>query len=383
MKTGTTYLQSLFDANRKGLREAGLLWLPSRMNHQASWDFAGSSRLGAEGVGAWLRYRDTVRQHPGDVLFSSELVASYGPTRVERMIEALGADETHVIITARDLTKVVPSHWQETTQNQGTTEWREWLDRVCQGPQERGPGFRFWNNHYLPDVIRNWRGHNARRRVTIVTVPTSKADPALLWHRFASVIGVDLPTINEGRSGNPALGAISAELMRRVNVATAELSFPEYSFGFKQTLAKRALVPRAGQEPRITLTSDDYAQLRKIAIAIVDEVKALEVEVVGDLADLIPDETVADDVADPSDVTDADLLDAAIAGLASLGTRLGAQRDEIKNLKRSRELAHDRRGGGAVVSTMSSRKDSGQPRWKSILQSSKRRLRGAVARVRR
>jgi hypothetical protein len=383
MKSATTYLQHVLDANREQLEDAGLLWLPSGKNHQAINDFLGTRRRSADSVGAWDNLCTTVREYPGDVLFSTELMGPIRRQRVEKLMSELAPQEARVIITARDLTKVVPSHWQETTQNQGTMSWREWVDRVSKGPEERGPDFRFWTHHDLAGLIDNWQVA-APGQVYLVTVPASQSDPELIWRRFAAAVELDLPSITPPRSVNPALGAVSAELMRRINIEVADVPFPSYGPGFKQLLAKRILVKRAAAEPRPGLDADDYARLRQIALEIVEQVRQRDVTVIGDLADLIPAESAPSDGFDPAAIDDSQLLQVAIEALAGVGLRLGEQQTELKRL-RSRQVGADEQ---QVVSAprQTRVKDASRKVWSAgarTLASGRLRARALVTRLRR
>jgi hypothetical protein len=285
----------------------------------------------------------------------------------------LQPQETRVIITARDLTRVVPSHWQETTQNQGTTPWREWLDRVLKGPTERGVGFRFWGYQDLPGIIDNW-SIAAPGQVYLVTVPKSQTDPELTWRRFAAALELELPKIKQPSSANPSLGAVSAELMRRINLETADVPFYVYSPGFKVELAKRILVHRAGQEPRPALTADDYARLREIALELLDEVGRRDVTVVGDMADLVPAATTTKEAFDPAEIGDAELLQAAIAGLRGLGLRVTEQKQELKRLREQARLAEP------ADATTPAPKPVPQPRLTERLNSQRNRITSGVKR---
>ncbi|MGH3506023.1 MAG: hypothetical protein ACRDO2_02330 [Nocardioidaceae bacterium] len=334
MKSGTTYLQTLFDDNKKMLAERNLLWQRTGNNHKAVLAFGGAPRMAGRSRRPWQDFKQLVSDHHGDALISSEFLGPFRAPKAERFVAALGSPEVHVIITARDLTRIVPSHWQETTQNKGTTTWQDWVARVCRGPEERAPDFRFWAHQDLPTIVRHWSQVVPEGPVYLVTVPKDRDDPELIWRRFASVLGVPPEAARPPRSGNPALGAVSAELMRRVNCEVADLDFEKYSRGFKFALAKHTLVSLAADEPRPVLAPEEYSRLREIALTMVKSLAESGVTVVGSLDDLVPDDGPPGPPFDPAVASDRDLLAAAIGGLVGLAKKTGEQAAELERVRR-------------------------------------------------
>lgn len=333
MKAATSYLQSLFDGNVDLLARHGILWQGSRFNQDSIHDFQKSGMLSPSAKGSWSRLRDGINSAPGDVLVSMELMARMPPRRVERLISALSADEVVVILTARDLSRGAPSHWQETTQNQGTTPWAEWIEKVTAADPAADPlDPPFWRHHFLPGIVETWSAVASPGQLHLVTIPQSGGDSDAVWRRFASVLGVPADLAAPPRFNNASLGGHSAELMRRLNLAMTDVPFPKYRWGFKAALAKQTLARRAALEPRPALSSEQHARLRSIAIDMVEQLGDAKVNVVGDLAELVPQEQPPGPPYDPGEATDAELLAAAMDGLLGMGRRIGklhAQRDEL------------------------------------------------------
>ena len=321
MKAATSYLQALFDENRDLLAQHGVTWHSTRLSQHAVHDFQGSRMLPPGGEGSWTRLREEISGTPGDVLVSMELMARMPGREARRLVKGLDAEELQVIVTARDLTRIVPSHWQETTQNRGTTTWADFVAQVCEGdPASPDLDLPFWKNHHLPTIVRTWSSTAGEGSVTLVTIPPS--GPALVWERFASVLGVPADRAVEPSFGNAALGARSAELMRRLNERVTDLEFEQYRRGFKVALAKHGLARRAGGGPRTSLTPAQHTWLRQAALAMVADLRDTDVRVVGDLDDLVGPADPRGPGGDPGTSGDGELLEAALDGLAILGERL-------------------------------------------------------------
>jgi len=321
-KTGTSFLQAVLWQQRDLALEQGLL-LPLtgvpdhyraylELSGQADW-------MGVDGSveGSWGRLLDAIADHPADSLVSTEFLVhatAEHAARAVRDLTALGR-EVHVVITARDLARFLPSQWQETIKSTRTWTFDDFLEQTREGTTSAGSfQRRLWS---YPDWAATWAEVVGAERVHLVTVPPADAPRAQLWERFASVLGLeadrfslDLPRAND------SLGAEQAELLRRVNVALeGRLTWPApYKATVKRGLGRSILARRPGAA--ITVPAAQLPWVRAEAAAMVDALAASGVDVVGDLGDLlVPDDEPGDQPAAP---TDAQVVDEAVAALAEL-----------------------------------------------------------------
>jgi hypothetical protein len=343
MKAATSYLQVLFDANQDRLAADAILWQGSERNQQAVLDWQESRMTVRDEQVSWPEFRQEALSASTNVLVSMELLAGMPKVRVRRFAAELRPAPLRVIITARDLSRVIPSHWQETTQNCRSTTWKDYVTGVLSAnPGAVRPMPMFWQQHHLPTIVDKW-SNVATDGVYLVTVPKPGGRSDELWRRFATVLGVCPDPYEQPRFRNRSLGAASAELMRRLNRQVEEMSWPQYRWGFKAALAKQTLADRADREPRPALTAQEHEQVRDRAATMVAELADRDVHVVGDLEELVPAEEPPDQPFDPADVTESDLLAAAEAGLLGLGARVGELQIELKGaLRRLDELEAER-----------------------------------------
>lgn len=318
MKSGTTYLQGLLFANRERLAGQGL-FMPGRTWRKQARAVHGL--LHSEGT-AWQAMADKVSAHPGTSVVSMEFLATARPAQVLAMRESIGCD-IEVVITARDLNRSIPAMWQETVQNGRTWTWEEYVDGLAaQRPGHRRAdqpdseaGAQFWRQQNLVRIARTWGEVVGFDRVTVVTVPHPGARRELLWERFAAVLGVDPSGMEPPRAVNESVGLASAMALRDLNVALDDLGldFADSSVVRKRVLAKRVLAGRRGDEPTLGLPVADWVE--EHTEHVVATLRALDVGLVGDWADLTP---VAVPGVHTRDVTDRQIADAALAGLAGL-----------------------------------------------------------------
>jgi hypothetical protein len=223
-KTGTTYLQTLLWDHRAALRERhGLLFPGERYDEHffASLDLQDQQFHGEpfpESAGAWDRVAAQARRWRGTTVISHEVFATATPEQARRAVRDLAPAEVHVVYTARDLARQVPSQWQEDVKHGATDRFEHWWEGVRQRDEQRYFGRWFWRAEDLPDVVDRWGGAVGLHRFHLVTVPRG-SDSAELWRRFCGVIGLDPAAVDLAAAAitNTGLGVAEVEVVRRVN----------------------------------------------------------------------------------------------------------------------------------------------------------------------
>jgi len=334
-KSGTTFLQRVLWGHRTQLLESGLL-LPGTGgpdHYAAALDVREEPyRLADPDLvpGAWGRLVDQIRDWSGDALVSHELWAPATAEQATRATSLLGDAEVHVVVTARDLARQVPSEWQEHLKHRSTVSFPEFVAQVRSEP--RGPfspnGYYFWDEQDLPSLASRW----SHTSVHLVTVPRG-AGPDVLWSRFTGVLGIDASGFDlEAARTNTGLGAEQAELLRRLNNALGDrLPLPgPYTQMVKTLLANNVLNTRPGSS--FALTGEDHAYAVDKARAMVAELEGL-CDVVGDLGELIPaDEPPADALGDAAVSADA-VLGESVEALVEVLERLATERTRNRRLR--------------------------------------------------
>jgi hypothetical protein len=153
--------------------------------------------------------------------------------------------------------------------------------------------------------------------VHVVTVPPAGSDPALLWERFTSVIGVDVARFDplQVRRSNESLGVAEIELLRRVNLALAgRLPHPEYG-AVATTLFANGILAQLSRSPKPVLPQQLRAAAERLGDDWIEQIKLRNYSVSGDLDDLRPRHR---DGARPQAVSQEDIADVAAQATAEL-----------------------------------------------------------------
>ena len=339
-KSGTTFLQRVLWAHRDLVRERGLL-LPGTGgpdHYAAALDVREEPFRLAEPErvdGAWARLVEEMGAWPGDALVTHELFAPATAEQVRRALAQLDGAEVHVVVTARDLARQVPSEWQEHVKHRSVLTFPEFVHEVRSDP--RGPfspnGYHFWDQQDLGGLLSRW-GQVPAERVHVVTVPQRSAGPDQLWTRFAGVLGIEADGVDLAAARtNSSLEAEQAELVRRLNAALGDrLPLPgAYTGMVKKALAHRVLAGRPGTS--FALTGEDHAFAVERAHGMVAAVERLGPHVVGDLQDLVPPATPPDEVSGDAAVEPEAVLDEAVEALVQVLERLDQERERTRRLR--------------------------------------------------
>ncbi len=316
-KSGTTYLQRVLAHLSGQLKGDGVLY-PTRLqgrreiyNHEAAaYGLLGTAAFPwvpaakAQGqTSAWDRLRRKVAEWEGTAIVSGEALSVIDAAAARRLVDALGVPNTQVIITARDLGRVLPSSWQQHIRNGRSTSFTSYLnqqaDRRGHGSPRQltqrwdsDPEQTFWRAYAIGGLVERWAP--LARTVSVVTVPRRGAGPDELWHRFRRALDLgpvlpETPPAIDDIAANVGLTEpevlVLAALNREVDSAKAD---GRDMRALRSRLVREAFAPRADRGAPIHIpdswltrvrgwADDDLAMLRSTSAVLVGPESDLEV----------------------------------------------------------------------------------------------------------
>jgi hypothetical protein len=324
-KTGTTFLQQVMWRNRGELAAAGVL-LPGHhpQDHfRAQNDLRDVEKLPSDPAGSWAAEWDVLalqaRESAGVSVISHELFCAADAGQAERAVRSLRPAEVHVVLTVRDMGSLLPAEWQETVKHRNDRTWSGWLHDVIDtesvAPDRRE--YWFWRVHDTMAILAAWARHVPPENVHVITVPPQGSGNALLWERFAGLLGIDPASADTSRARpNASLGVPEIEFLRRLNQSLSpEIPDWFYMWNVKETLAHETLAARP-RTARLVLPADRAAWAADQAEALIAALKESRYDIIGDLDELRP-RPASDPALEPDATPAADLLEPALEAAAA------------------------------------------------------------------
>jgi hypothetical protein len=155
-------------------------------------------------------------------------------------------------------------------------------------------------------------------RIHVIMTPPAGSGNALLWERFAALLGIDPGGVDLSRArANTSLGLPEIEFLRRLNQALpAEVPDWFYMWTVKEGVAHRALAARPRQG-RLVLPAGREAWAKEQAETLISGLASSGYDIVGDLGELRPRPPGEPGMAPPAPLGDP-VLDAAVDAAAAL-----------------------------------------------------------------
>lgn len=332
-KTGTSYLQSHLWDSPSQLAEAGVRMVPD--GRAASFTLMRAVRdqlEGEEGAERAAHALESLRVTVADaeeptLLLSQESLGAAKPEQAARLIECFAGREVHVVFTARDVGRQLPSAWQQRVKAKGDIGFRAYLRAVRKRTQA---GKTFWGTQDLIAAMDSWGQHLPPERVHVVIVPPSSADRNLLAERFGSVVGVDFTKlVAVDLRPNYSLDPAQVELVRRVNRIKGIPNRIEHARTIKQYFSAQVLAPRRGDPAKTPTGMAEWC--RRLAQKQINYIRRHGFHVVGELDELLPREEDFGPKVRP--IEDAQVAEAAVPAIADLLVRHNERELELARLQ--------------------------------------------------
>jgi hypothetical protein len=340
MKSGTTYLQALWWHHRHELARRGLL-VPGRKKYDHRFaamvvrdgaDVA-AQRLNTRQSATWEQILAETAATDQDVVISNEIFSAVDTGPAQETVRRLGAvaEEVHVVLTARDLARILPSAWQQRVKKGRDTSFEEFLEEV----RSEGPDGTFHLRYDVPDILDRWTSDLPAERVHVVVHPRRGAAREWLWHRLCQLTGMDPTGLTTDIAVlNQSLGLAEVEVLRALNAGLRSLSAEDRGVDtalyLKQGLVNERLLPAGGE--RFVATPEARAWAIERGRTMVDRLRARGWHVVGELDDLIP-EPEQSGRRTPGDVTSAEVAHVALDSLVHELVRGSTQQQQISELR--------------------------------------------------
>ncbi|WP_327428671.1 hypothetical protein [Streptomyces sp. NBC_01236] len=292
-KTGTTSIQGALFAAKEAMAEHGVAF-PAHSRHPMEAALAVCARPGMMGdtrptEGHWQRLLDAVHAAKKQTsVISSEFFADAPDDEtIARVVDDLGRDRVHVLVTLRPLAKIMPSQWQQYVQNGLRMGYEDWLDHMLRKAPYEKPNPSFWRRHRHDRLVERWTRVVGAENVTVVVV--DDRDRGGLMRTFESLLGLPDGLLTEvPDTANRSLTLAETEMLRKLNMEFRGNGLPDelYSKLVRNGAVmhmKNTCRPTA-DDPRITTPTWALEAAAGIGGEMAERIGTMGVRILGDPA---------------------------------------------------------------------------------------------------
>ena len=347
-KTGTTAIQAALADAKPELAGLGVLYPgETQAQHRAAlallqrtwgWNQRGGSVVDRS---QFDNLASEVAGSPGRVAISSEFFCEADPEKCLDVAQSLGTDRVHVVVTLRNLGKLLPSSWQQYLKYGLVKGYEPWLRDVFAEPGTSTMSPTFWRRQDHGAVVTRWAKAVGPENLTVMVL--EGVDYSAMFRAFAQLLGVpeDVLVSRMSLTSNRSMTAAEAQLLVQLNARVKmSMQWSEYVRLVRRGAALGMVENRepSAEEPR--LHTPDWA-LDAAAIEGArsrDVIAALGVKVLGDL------DSLGARALSPPPVAAAGLMpiDAAVEALAAV---IAAAQERTSTKALAKALAKQARAG--------------------------------------
>lgn len=229
-KTGTSAVQGAMHARRDELRGQGVLYPgPTRRPLRPVAALLGRPPRGVAPVPLheWEDFAEEIRRTTTRVCVSNESLAGASAAKAQELVDALGRERVHVVMTARRLDRLLPSAWQQRVQSSNEAlSYADWLDQVLADDVTGVAGRAFWHGQSLEALLERWGSCVPPERITVVIA--DETDRGRLLRIFETMLGLPLGLLTLTDRDNASLTWEGVELARALNRAFDENGWADW-----------------------------------------------------------------------------------------------------------------------------------------------------------
>jgi len=293
-KTGTTAIQAALANSRSILGQWKVTYPGSQQAHRLVASSAMDRRLGWRVGGApppdpqlWDRFVDDAHAYKGVTVCSSEFFAEASDEVAARIVDRVGADRIHVVVTLRNLGRILPSAWQQILKSGYETGYEPWLHQVFAATVVEPKPQTFWNRHRHDQVVARWTGLVGPDRMTVVVV--NDAQPDGIYRDFETLLDLPAGTLFDNRveSANRSMTLAEAEFLRHLNIAVGGgAGWKAYGNAVHDALIKGMIETRRPEADEARMQTPQWALDRAAELGqqYVAAIEASGARVMGDLS---------------------------------------------------------------------------------------------------
>ena len=325
-KTGTTAIQAALADSRVELRTHEVLYPGRRSAHHGAAMAILERPWGWKGKGGEFHDRGIFDKlaaqaaaFPRRVVISSEHFCETNDEMAAEVADAFGRERTHVVITLRNLGRLLPSSWQQYLKYGVAAPYETWLENTFETESKKTVSPSFWRRNDHGALVERWAGLVGADQVSVIVL--EDVNRAAMFGSFAQLIDVpeEMFTSRMDLTANRSMTAGESELLRRLNKKIKPaLEWNEYQRMVRVGIARTMVEDRTPEPNEPKLHTPDWAldAAAECGAAAVARIRESGVRVIGDVDALAV--RVSSPPAVPAEILESVPMDVALNALETL-----------------------------------------------------------------
>ena len=293
-KTGTTYIQGAFRASREFASAQGVHYAGPNCRRVTAVHAIMGIRNPKTGEipspSTWRALVDEING-AGDqrVLLSNERFSLAKSNMIRSIVEDVGPDRAHVVVSLRPLSRMLSSQWQQHIQSGTEISYEDFLEQIFSDPDSDRAKSLFWHAQRHDQLIARWAEIVGLQNMTVIAL--DERDHDFVLRAFEQLLGLRDGTLVAGDRTNRSMTMAEIEIVRSFNEQffaeglSRQLHVMVMHRGMTNYIKAREPGP---DEPRIETPQWALDRAGEIADEMVDAIVASGVRIVGDPEHLRP-----------------------------------------------------------------------------------------------
>jgi hypothetical protein len=293
-KTGTTTVQLALFNKKSELLELGILYPGSTSAHNEAVarpaGYPDTDYWTPPDLSLWESLVAEVRLEKRRVVVSAESLCIVSSNSAQHIVEELGGERVHVLLSVRPLAFLLTSIWQEFIKVGDTVPLDTFTREMARGPYAlRDSIFAPWIMADFADAVRRWRDVVGSNRLSVLMVEPNL--PAKLLHDFEEMLSLPQGFLGseDEKPENRSLTYHEAEFLRQINVRMwgdepPRHTYPTVPLEVIERFLRR--VPGADEE-RLSVPGEILEKMAVFAEEMRDRIVESGVNIIGDINSLM------------------------------------------------------------------------------------------------
>jgi hypothetical protein len=312
-KSGTTALQHSFNDSRKELAAMGVKYplRQGRAHHRAAWGLTeriwGWKNNGGKKISPklWKSLVREIERSKKKVLISSEFFTEAKENHVKIARKDFGKTPAEIVFTVRPFAKILASSYQQFVKYGIRMRFEPWLEEMFSKRGATTITPTFWDRVQVDQVVGRWASEFGAENTIVILADESK--PEFIFDQFNEILELPEGLLHPlAIGGNRSMTLDETELLYLINtIYDRSAGWEQYRAMIRDGYVRYLADYTEAHSKSERLVTPQWAidEARKLNHQHFENLRALGVEIRGDLSNFVDAPVLAGDYKAPEKIT--------------------------------------------------------------------------------